>query len=286
MLPAVSVLAGASVWGLYWIAQRGVADTGFGAGWAAAVLNLPALAAALVVGLGVWREIFRPPVLVAGFCFGAGFVCYAIALVETSVVRATLLFYLTPIWGTILGIAVMGEKAVWNRWVAIALAVPGLALILGLGSGAESADGIGRGEAYGLASGVIWTFGAAAVRHARGMPVRALGAVQYSSTVLLALLAAMLMGEGIPAMESVLSAFTPLLAIYALAVLAAFYLIYWAMAFLSPGRSGLLMMSEVVVAVISAAILLPEESLSGLEWAGAALILAAGVIEVRGAETG
>ena len=54
---------------------------------------------------------------------------------------------------------------------------------------------------------------------------------------------------------------------------------------LSPGRSGLLMMTEVIVAVFSAAILLPEEALSFWEWVGAGLIISAGVIEVTGSET-
>ena len=49
---------------------------------------------------------------------------------------------------------------------------------------------------------------------------------------------------------------------------------------LFPGRVGILTMSEVVVAMISAAILLPEEPMLLLQWVGAFAILFAGLIEV------
>ncbi len=67
-------------------------------------------------------------------------------------------------------------------------------------------------------------------------------------------------------------------------MLATIYAIFHFIGMLSPGRSGLLMMTEVVVAVFSAAILIPEEALSFWEWIGAAMIIGAGVIEVTGAE--
>ena len=49
---------------------------------------------------------------------------------------------------------------------------------------------------------------------------------------------------------------------------------------LFPGRVGLLTMSEVVVAIFSAAVLVPEETLLPIQWLGAVAIVAAGIIEV------
>ena len=46
------------------------------------------------------------------------------------------------------------------------------------------------------------------------------------------------------------------------------------------GFVGILMMSEVAVAVISAKILLPEEQMVILQWIGASAILLAGVVEI------
>ena len=56
--------------------------------------------------------------------------------------------------------------------------------------------------------------------------------------------------------------------------------IFWAQQFLAAGRAGLLMMSEVVVAMISASVFLPDERLSLLQWGGALLIVGASIVEI------
>lgn len=286
LFPALCIVLGASVWGIYWVPQRAVTGPWIGSGWATVLVNLPALCLALVIAtvLGAWREAVRPKVALAGACFGAGFACYAVALVETSVVRATILFYLTPIWGTLLAIGLLGERTTVHRWIAIALSIPGLALILGLGSGAFT--GVGAGEVLGLISGFIWAIGAVIVRGETGLRVPALGLAQYTTTVGLGAILAFMLGDPAPPAAHGLATLSLGIVLYSCLALAAFYLIFWAMARMSPGRSGLLMTSEVVVAVISAAILLPDEAMGPLEWTGAALIFLAAVIEVRGAETG
>ena len=49
---------------------------------------------------------------------------------------------------------------------------------------------------------------------------------------------------------------------------------------LFPGRVGILMMSEVIVACISASILLPEETMVLIQWLGAIGIVSAALVEV------
>ncbi|MBQ65340.1 MAG: EamA family transporter, partial [Marinovum sp.] len=49
---------------------------------------------------------------------------------------------------------------------------------------------------------------------------------------------------------------------------------------LFPGRVGILMMSEVLVAIISASIFLPDEQMALLQWLGAAAIIASAFAEV------
>ena len=59
------------------------------------------------------------------------------------------------------------------------------------------------------------------------------------------------------------------------------FAILWASSRLFPGRVGILMMTEVLVAVISAALFL-NEPMQIMEWFGVALIISAGVLEVSG----
>ena len=69
------------------------------------------------------------------------------------------------------------------------------------------------------------------------------------------------------------------IALVALLMLPITYLTVWPATVLSPGRVGMLLMVEVIVGVASAAMLI-EEQFGLRELTGAALIIAAGVVEV------
>ena len=74
-----------------------------------------------------------------------------------------------------------------------------------------------------------------------------------------------------------------LFAVCLFAVIPSGYAIVWAARRLSPGRVGILMMSEVLVAVVSATLLAGEFMGVG-EWMGAVLIIGAAVLEVTSGE--
>ena len=73
----------------------------------------------------------------------------------------------------------------------------------------------------------------------------------------------------------------PTAAIWSIFILApAFIVVFKISTILFPGRVGILMMSEVIVAIISASILVPEETMVLIQWIGAIGIVAAAFIEV------
>jgi drug/metabolite transporter (DMT)-like permease len=51
--------------------------------------------------------------------------------------------------------------------------------------------------------------------------------------------------------------------------------IFWASRVLFPGRAAILMMSEALVATLSATWLLPEETMTALQWLGGAIVVLA-----------
>ena len=83
---------------------------------------------------------------------------------------------------------------------------------------------------------------------------------------------------GLPEISSLLKARYWIL-IIALSMLPITYLTIWPATVLSPGRVGMLLMVEVIVGVISAAIL-TDEQFGVRELAGTVLIISAGVVEV------
>jgi drug/metabolite transporter (DMT)-like permease len=84
--------------------------------------------------------------------------------------------------------------------------------------------------------------------------------------------------EGMPQLSSLDKAWYWIL-IIALSMLPITYLTIWPATVLSPGRVGMLLMVEVIVGVVSAAIL-TDEQFGVREFVGTVLIVSAGVVEV------
>lgn len=273
------VFFSAALWGLYWIPLRYLEDKGIGGGWAVALLNLPAGIALLLLVLVSWDR-HRPHLgraLAIGILTGLGLALYASGLIYSSVVRATLLFYLTPVWATLIGLFWLGERASWQRWAAIGVGLGGLLLLV---SGGGSIP-LNVGDLFALLSGVFWAMGAAMIKRYSDVPLAGMTMFQFLITGLAAVVLIHAAGIAeVPRLE-LFTATLPVASLISLfAFLPAVIFLFWAQKFLFPGRVGLLMMSEVLTAVLTASLLLPEERLSAVEWAGAALIVGACLIEV------
>ncbi|MEM7171623.1 MAG: DMT family transporter [Pseudomonadota bacterium] len=273
------VFFSAALWGLYWIPLRYLEGQGIGGGWAVALLNLPAGVVLLPFVLLAWgrHRAHVSQALAIGVLTGLGLALYASGLIYSSVVRATLLFYLTPIWATLIGLIWLGERASWQRWLAIGVGLGGLLLLV---SGGGSVP-LNIGDLFALLSGVFWALGAAIIKRYEQVPLASMTMFQFLITGLAAIVLIQAVGIAeVPEIDRLTAALPAAGLISVIAFLPAVTLLFWAQKFLFPGRVGLLMMSEVLTAVLTASMLLPEESLSMVEWAGAALIVSACLIEV------
>lgn len=218
-------------------------------------------------------------VAVIGMFTGIGLGFYASGLVYSSVIRVTLLFYLTPIWSTIIGVVWVSEKLRPGRVVAIVLGLAGLWLLLATNDGAVQPLNVGDGMA--LLSGVFWGFGAAGMKKWPNAPTTATATSQFVVTsVFCAFLAATVFGDAMPPPGVFLAALPVAFLASVLVLLPSLFAIFWASKRVFPGRVGILMMSEALVAIISASLLLPEETMTFWQWVGGAIIITACLIEV------
>jgi len=285
LFPSIVIAGCAAFWGLYWIPLRETEALGVPPLWSVALFNLPLF---LISGLiFAWffsrnRQILGT-VMLAGCLAGAGLALYGLGLMMTTVVRATLLFYLTPVWGTVIGVLVLSERPGIRRWFALALGIGGLALTIGLTPEDLKLE-FGMGEAVGLLAGLVWAISATVIRKSGGLPVSGLAFFEFAAAFFITSLFALVFDEVMITVEIAIAGINWYLIIGAVIMLVTMTAIFVVIGRLSPGRSGLLMMTEVIVAVFSAAILLPKEALSMWEWVGAALIISAGIVEVTGAE--
>ena len=276
-----ALLLGGAMWGLYWIPVRSFLDLGLTGSWPGVLMYLAALIAVLPF---LWRErrvLFSRwrGLILSGMFTGAAFSLYSTSLVYTEVVRSILLFYLTPIWGTLLGLAFLGERLQRTRIIGLICGIGGLFTVLGGEQGIPLPRN--AGDWLALSSGIAWALGSLGLYRTPRIPV----AGQVFVFVLGALIVAgvgiileLRFGQPIPS-PHILIDVTPYAALSAFFVLPMLFLTIWPATLLSPARVGLLLMSEVVVGLFSAA-LLSGEPFGWREFLGAILIVGAAVLEL------
>ncbi|SHH17323.1 EamA domain-containing membrane protein RarD [Cognatiyoonia sediminum] len=277
---SIGIVLGGALWGLFWIPLRAFEDIGFEGAYPGFVFYIIALLVFLPLTLA-----FRTPITskrdlaLAGLLTGTAFSFYGTSIILTDVVRALLFFYLTPIWGTAIGILFLGERLTAARVIAILLAFAGLFAVIGFGS----RDAINLGDLLAFTSGILWTIGSYKIYQMKDTPAVQLctgfltGAI-VATAALIAFGGDALRGtDPFPA----LAPLWPYLLATALYALPMILLTIWPPKVLTPGRIGILLMSEVVVGFISVA-LFAGDPLGPFEIIGAILIVAATSLEILG----
>tara|TARA_A100001037_G_scaffold168336_1_gene151191 strand:- start:453 stop:1304 length:852 start_codon:yes stop_codon:yes gene_type:complete len=269
-------------WGLYWLPLRSIEQSGIVGSWSIVLVNacpLIILVPLIFFNLDKLKK-YPKPIFFAGIMIGAAFTFYANGLVQTSVIRATLLFYLSPIWSTIIGIIWLNERLTIARVISIIVALIGLILLLYDFRNQETVM-LNFGDFSSILSGLFWALGASILKKWSKLPIIPLTAIVYFSTTSLSILLAIIVYKApIPSLALIGQNFSTAFIWSVIVLLPSFCIIFRISQILFPGRVGILMMSEVAVAVISAKILLPEEQMVILQWIGASAILLAGVVEI------
>ncbi len=276
------IVVSSCAWGLYWLPLRSIEQSGIVGSWSIVLVNAcPLLILVPLIFFNLDRlKKYPKPIFFAGIMIGAAFTFYANGLVETSVIRATLLFYLSPIWSTIIGIIWLNERLTIARVISIIVALIGIIFLLYDFRDQETVI-LNFGDFSSILSGLFWALGASILKRWSNLPIIPLTAIVYFSTTSLSILLAIVVYKApIPSLALIGQNF-PIAFIWSVIVLLpSFCIIFRISQILFPGRVGILMMSEVAVAVISAKILLPEEQMVILQWIGALAILLAGVVEI------
>jgi drug/metabolite transporter (DMT)-like permease len=269
------IFLASSFWGVLWVPMRHIEAMGLSGLWVVVLFHfLPALAMLpLIVRTAPSSRRDWGRAAVAGALMGAGFALYALGLVVASVTKTVILFYMTPIWSTVIAYFVLRERAGWGRWLAIAAALVGCALVTGVNRDELRFD---PADLLGLLSGLFWALGSVMIRRYDGLNFVHVSFLQYLFGGIMALIAAIYLGDPIPQLAVLLQAIPPAFLASAVVFLPSVLLIFRIMQYVSPGLVGILMLSEALVAAVSAAFWLGE-TLAPMQWIGVAAILATGV---------
>ena len=152
----LACLYAGAVWGLFWIPLRALEDAGLHGLWVLVVyFAVPTLC---LLPIGIWRwKHFKAGGLqlqITAMLSGLALLLYTMSIVYTEVVRAILLFYLTPIWGTILGRIFLGDAITLQRIFAMVVAFIGALTIFGLGLQFPVPQNVG--DWMGVGAGILW----------------------------------------------------------------------------------------------------------------------------------
>lgn len=275
----LACLYAGAVWGLFWIPLRALEDAGLHGLWITVVYFLVPTIGLLPVTLWRWRHVRAGGIQLqlTALISGGALLLYTTSIVYTDVVRAILLFYLMPVWATILARIYLGDKITRIRIIAMVLAIFGMLTIFGLGAQFPMPQNIG--DWLGLAAGFVWAIAMVRIRQAEDHSAIELTVGFFQWSLVFSALATVLLAPGyIPSVAEVSSALPQLLVFMLLLVLPGTYASLWGPKFLSPGVVGLLFMTEIVVGAVSVAFLAGEPF--GLrEVTGIILIAGASLLE-------
>ncbi|MEQ6248241.1 DMT family transporter [Sulfitobacter sp. HNIBRBA3233] len=275
-MASLIVLVTGVIWGFYWAPVRLLEQAGFEVAW-----GTVAITGAGVLTLAPFMLRYRVAFaradrlgILAIALGGAGFALYSIALIYGRVAIVVLLFFLTPVWSTLIARFVLGWRTPALRLVAILLGLAGLAVML-------SASGdwpIPRqlGEWLGLISGIVWAIGSTGIKLRGDLPpLPAAFVFVCGGAAISCALVPFLAGGADPSLWGGVVA----IGTGALWWGAAMAGLMWATRQLDPARVGILLMSEVLVAAVSAAVFAGEE-LAPVELIGGAMVVMAALFEV------
>ena len=267
-------------WGLFWIPLRGMDRSGVTAAWATVLFYaIPLLLFAPWI-IRNWRRIARCgwSLHFIGIATGTSLAFYSNAMLYTEVVRGLVLYYTTPIWSLLLARIVLGEAITTPRVFAIMFGLAGMLVMFGVDLGFPWPKNVGDWMALTGAMG--WAVAAVLLRKDDGSRSMEICAVYFFYGVIAAVLLALspMAGEIEAPDWSIIIEVLPWTIPIAIIVIPGAYAAFWGAPHLNPGVVGLLMMTELSVGGITAAIW-ANEPLGVRELSGIALITLAGLTE-------
>jgi drug/metabolite transporter (DMT)-like permease len=273
ILPVLSLLLTASLWGLVWYPLRRLEGQGLSGLW----VTLSSYGAALALGLvWLWRSRsdwqYKPLVLgmmtlAVGWCN----VAFVLAVLDGTVVRVLLLFYLSPLWALLLGWVLLEEHPGSSGLLVFVLALAGAITMLwdpemGMPWPRDRADWLA------VSSGFAFSFANVMVRKSPRVSMQTKSAASWLGVVLVAGIWILIVQEPFPLVQVSTWFAAALLGWFGFVVMTV--TVIYGVSHMPVHRSAVILLFELVVGAVSSMILTDERVLLQ-EWLGGALILTA-----------
>lgn len=285
---SLGIAFAAATWGAYWIPLRHIDGLGLHSTWATFSTVFLATIVLLPLQAVRWRRLVRGgwALWLPGLIGGTAFILYSNAYAYTTILNVQFLFYLSPVWSTLLARAFLDEPITGVRIFSILVAFIGLAVMLG--GGGQWPIPRTTGDWMTLGSGALWSITTVILRKYQGPKASQLasdraapGAIENTflffagGMIGASVLPFLLLDDPIGTLPSVerFEMFWPWLVGMALLWwVPTQFMLMWGVPRVSPGRVGLLLMTEAVFGSITAA-LFSDEPFGWRQIVGGGLIL-------------
>lgn len=275
---ATSVLLfSASLWGLSWMPLKWFIAQGL-TGPMVSLLSYGVVG--LFTCVFIWRQraAWRPQwglLLALALVGGWANTSFVNALMLGDVVRVMFLFYLSPVWSVLGGWLFLKERIPPLRWAAVVVALLGLWLFLGGPGGVDLAFTFV--DFLALSAGFCFAANNVIARAAQQVPMVSKTFAVFAGCGVISLVATTALGHSVPAHMG-LGVWLAVLAYGFVWLLLATATWQFGVTHIESSKAGVILLAELVVAVLTA-LWFGDESMTGLEWAGGALITLAAFAE-------
>jgi len=284
MMPVIGLLFASTMWGLIWYPLRLFENNGLDGLWASALMYCGTLIVAVPVLYKGWREWRTHPYLFFFMAIATGWTNIAIilALLDGNVVRVLLLFYLSPLWATLLGVFFLGEHLSRRALAILALAMAGAVIMLwhesfGFPAPKDTADWLA------LSSGIAFAITNVLIHKLNHASVMVKTATGWLGVLFLAFLLIIFTEQRLAVTTEVIAG-AWLLGAVAMTIMN--IAVVYGVTNMPIHRSAIILLFEIVVAAVSS-LLLTNEVIELREWIGGGLVIfAAYLTAIRQAEDG
>lgn len=267
----LALLTSATLWGTIWYPLRLLEEQGLVGLWCALLMY----GSALLVSIPWWirhREaFFRRPLVLAllGLASGWANIAFILAVIDGEVVRVTLLFFLYPIWATLIGRFLLREHMSGRAWLGFTIAVAGALVMMWnpeLGNPLPSDNN----DWLALSAGLAFAISAAIVRSLDDVDVVPKTIVVWAGVVTVAVIWLVIDAVEFPALDGKIYMAAVLLGLCA--TVAMTLLVQYGFHHVPVSRSSVILLFELVAGALSAYWLANEVPVIN-EWLGGMVIV-------------
>jgi len=279
LLPVLSLLFAATLWGLVWYPLRLLDGQGLSGLWSALISYGAILCLFAWVLLRDRRALAENIVPLALMGLSAGWcnVAFIMAVLDGHVVRVLLLFYLSPFWAVCLGWFMLGERLDRKSMLVFAIAVTGAIIMLwnetvGIPWPRDPADWLAVSSGFAFALSNVY------VRRTQNATVLLKSIASWGGVVIVSGIWIAVSHTGFPAVSSQIVIAAVLLGVCGFLVMTLSVL--YGVTRMPVHRSAVILLFELVIGAISA-LLLTDEVVLLREWLGGSMIVTAAYLAAR-----